>query len=237
MLAANNERPPFWLRVNAQRIDGAGYRRLLETAGFEIAASRCSDRTLLLSRAVDVHELPGFREGLVSVQDAAAQLAAPMLAPLPGERVLDACAAPGGKTCHLLEFAPQMQELIALDVSKERLLRVDENLQRLGLRATVIAADAAQPQSWWDGRAFDRILLDVPCSATGVIRRHPDIKLLRRPEDIQALAQRQAELLVHDVADAEARWTTAVCQLFGTEAQRRRLSWLDLSKVRHRWVI
>ncbi|HKE95244.1 MAG TPA: 16S rRNA (cytosine(967)-C(5))-methyltransferase RsmB [Povalibacter sp.] len=195
LLVANNERPPFWLRVNRRRGDGGAYRRQLEAAGLEVIASRFDQYALLLNRAVDVHDLPGFDAGLVSIQDAAAQLAAFLLAPQPGHRVLDACAAPGGKTCHLLELQPSVQELIALDVSKERLVRVDENLRRLDLHATVVAADAGQPQDWWDGRAFDRILLDVPCSATGVIRRHPDIKLLRRAEDIPALAARQAELL------------------------------------------
>jgi 16S rRNA (cytosine967-C5)-methyltransferase len=195
MLSANNERPPLWLRVNRLRASGREYRARLEAAGFVIADSRFDDEGLMLARAVDVTELPGFADGLVSVQDAAAQLAARLLAPHEGDRVLDACAAPGGKTCHLLELQPRIQELIALDVSKERLQRVDENLQRLDLSATVIAGDAANPQLWWNGQRFDRILLDVPCSATGVIRRHPDIKLLRRADDIRVLAQRQAELL------------------------------------------
>ncbi len=195
MLDANNQRPPFWLRVNRRRSSGTEYRRKLEAAGHEVIDSRFDDHTLLLSRAADVRELPGFSEGLVSVQDAAAQLAAHLLAPAPGDRILDACAAPGGKTCHLLELHPAVTELIAVDVSKERLVRVHENLERLGLPATVVAGDAAMPEEWWDGRVFDRILLDVPCSATGVIRRHPDIKLLRRAEDIPALAQRQRELL------------------------------------------
>lgn len=195
ILAANNERPPFWLRVNRLRCTGQEYRRQLEAQGFEIAASRDDDHTLMLARATDVGDLPGFSDGLVSVQDAAAQLAAALLAPRPAERVLDACAAPGGKTCHLLELQPQIEELVAVDVSKERLVRVTENLQRLGLRAKVLAGDAAEPDAWWDGRPFDRILLDVPCSATGVIRRHPDIKLLRRPDDIAALAARQRQLL------------------------------------------
>ena len=195
MLDADNQRPPFWLRVNRRRSSGTEYRRKLEAAGHEVIDSRFDDHTLLLSRAADVRELPGFSEGLVSVQDAAAQLAAHLLAPAPGDRILDACAAPGGKTCHLLELHPAVTELIAVDVSKERLVRVHENLERLGLPATVVAGDAAMPEEWWDGRVFDRILLDVPCSATGVIRRHPDIKLLRRAEDIPALAQRQRELL------------------------------------------
>ena len=195
ILAANNQKPPFWLRVNRRRITGTDYRRQLEAAGHEIAASLFDDHAIQLVQAVDVHELPGFRDGLVSVQDAAAQLAGFLLAPRAGERVLDACAAPGGKTCHLLEMQPQVGELVAVDVSKERLVRIAENLQRLQLSATVLAADAAEPAQWWDGRPFDRILLDVPCSATGVIRRHVDIKLLRRADDIPVLVHRQKELL------------------------------------------
>jgi 16S rRNA (cytosine967-C5)-methyltransferase len=142
-----------------------------------------------------VHALPGFDEGDVSVQDAAAQLAARLVAPRAGERVLDACAAPGGKTCHMLELEPRLAELVALDVAKPRLERVRENLDRLGLAATLIAGDAERPDAWWDGKPFDRILLDAPCSATGVVRRHPDIKLLRRAKDIAALAERQTALL------------------------------------------
>lgn len=195
ILAANNQRPPFWLRVNRLRVSAADYGERLRAVGLEVIDSRDQGHTLLLARAVDVNELPGFRDGLVSVQDAAAQLAAPLLAPLPGDRILDACAAPGGKTCHLLELQPGIEELVAVDVSKERLARVRDNLQRLGLAATVVAGDAAEPAAWWDGRAFDKILLDVPCSATGVIRRHPDIKLLRRADDIAALAERQRQLL------------------------------------------
>jgi 16S rRNA (cytosine967-C5)-methyltransferase len=195
ILDANNARPPFWVRVNRARISGARYREQLAAAGVAIARSSWNDETLLLERAVDVHALPGFDAGLVSVQDAAAQLAARLVAPQAGERILDACAAPGGKTGHLLELQPQLDELVAVDVSPVRLERVRQNLERLGLRATLQVGDAEQPPVWWDGRAFDRILLDVPCSATGVIRRHPDIKLLRRQQDIGALAARQAKLL------------------------------------------
>jgi 16S rRNA (cytosine967-C5)-methyltransferase len=200
ILLANNQRPPFWLRANRLRGTGKDYRQLLETAGFEVASSLFDDHALLLAQAVDVGELPGFSAGLVSVQDAAAQLAAHVLAPQPGDRVLDACSAPGGKACHLLELQPQIAELVAVDVSKDRLERVTENLERLGLQAQLVTGDAADPAAWWDGRQFQRILLDVPCSATGVIRRHPDIKLLRRATDIAALADRQRVLL-------ESAWT------------------------------
>jgi 16S rRNA (cytosine967-C5)-methyltransferase len=195
ILEANNQRPPFWIRVNRLRCSGADYVRKLEAAGIVVAAAQFDAEALLLQQAVDVRELVGFEDGWASVQDAAAQLAARFVAARPGERVLDACAAPGGKTAHLLELQPELAEVVAVDVSAERLDRVAENMQRLGLRATLIAADAAETQRWWDGRLFDRILLDVPCSATGVIRRHPDIKLLRRAGDIPAFALRQARLL------------------------------------------
>lgn len=195
VLDANNARPPFWIRVNRLRISGADYRARLSEAGIEVARGMFDDESLLLTRAVDVSALQGFDAGLVSVQDAAAQLAARLVAPQPGERILDACAAPGGKTGHLLELQPQLAELVAVDVASARLDRVRQNLERLGLAATLIVGDAERPERWCDGRAFDRILLDVPCSATGVIRRHPDIKLLRRREDIAALAARQAKLL------------------------------------------
>lgn len=200
ILDANNQRPPFWIRVNRLRATAANYRAQLQAKQIGVAASLLEDTALLLDKAMDVGELPGFDEGLVSVQDAAAQLAAHLLEPRAGERILDACAAPGGKTGHLLELAPELAALTAVDVSPERLLRVTQNLQRLGLlrlgvAAQLIAADAAEPAAWWDGQAFNRILLDVPCSATGVIRRHPDIKLLRREDDIAALAARQSQLL------------------------------------------
>lgn len=195
ILSANNQRPPFWIRVNRLRASAANYRAQLQAREIGVAASLLEDTALLLDKPMDVGELPGFEDGLVSVQDAAAQFAAHLLGPQSGQRVLDACAAPGGKTGHLLELAPELAELTAVDVSPERLVRVTQNLQRLGLSARVIAGDAAEPTDWWDGQGYDRILLDVPCSATGVIRRHPDIKLLRRAEDIPALAARQSQLL------------------------------------------
>jgi 16S rRNA (cytosine967-C5)-methyltransferase len=195
VLNANNQHPPFWLRVNRLRTSGVDYSTALEARGLRIAARAFADEALMLEEAVNPRELPGFEAGLISIQDAAAQLAARLLGSRPGERVLDACAAPGGKACHVLELQPQVSELVALDVSTSRLRRVEENLSRLQLRATLTEGDASKPDAWWDGKAFDRILLDVPCSATGVIRRHPDIKLLRRPEDISAFARRQADLL------------------------------------------
>ncbi len=195
ILQANNEHPPFWLRVNTQRVSRDAYREQLAAQGIYATISQHAPEALLLPQAVEVLSLPGFADGWVSVQDAAAQLAAHFVDAQAGERVLDACAAPGGKTCHILERQPQLKEMVAIDVSASRLRRVHGNLKRLGQEATLMTADAGDPDSWWNGRAFDRILLDVPCSATGVIRRHPDIKLLRRDSDIVKLAARQAQLL------------------------------------------
>jgi 16S rRNA (cytosine967-C5)-methyltransferase len=194
ILEANNAHPPMWLRVNRRRTSVPECAEALAAAGYGTELHALASDALRIEPAADVTSLPGFREGWISVQDAAAQLAVELLRPRPGDRVLDACAAPGGKTCHVLERVPGV-ELTALDASAARLQRVSENLTRLGLDADVRAGDLAEPAAWWDERRYDRILLDVPCSAMGVIRRHPDIKLLRRPEDIPALASRQARLL------------------------------------------
>lgn len=201
VLEANNAHPPFWVRVNRMRADVAGVAAELEAAGFTVARHPFAPDALRVEPATDVRSLPGFVDGRLSVQDAAAQLAVELLAPEPGERILDACAAPGGKTCHVLERTTGRASVTALDVSQPRLERVRENLVRLGLQAELAAADVARVSQWFDGRAFDRVLLDVPCSATGVIRRHPDIKVLRRAKDIPALVRRQAELL-------DAAWST-----------------------------
>jgi 16S rRNA (cytosine967-C5)-methyltransferase len=199
VLDANNRHPPLWLRVNRMRGTVAEMRRDLEAAGFQAEPHPFAPDALRVTPPADVRSLPGFLEGRFSVQDAAAQLAVELLGAEPGERVLDACAAPGGKTCHLLERTGGKVEVTALDVSEPRLERVRENLDRLGLQARTVAGDAALPDTWWDGRPYDRILLDVPCSATGVIRRHPDIKALRREKDILALVKRQRGML-------EASW-------------------------------
>jgi 16S rRNA (cytosine967-C5)-methyltransferase len=195
ILNANNEHPPFWLRVNSLRTTRDDYIARLAREGIQSSVIESAPDALLLAKAMDVRVLPGFNEGWVSVQDAAAQLAAPLLELAPGQRVLDACAAPGGKACHALELEPRIAELVAVDIAKNRLRRIGENLERLGLAATLLAGDASEPEAWWDGKRFDRVLLDIPCSATGVIRRHPDIKLLRRPQDITALNERQRVLL------------------------------------------
>lgn len=199
--AANNAHPPMILRVNRRHHSRDVYLALLGDAG--IAATPCvySREGIVLEAAADVRSLPGFAEGWISVQDEAAQLAADLLDLAPGQRVLDACCAPGGKTCHILEAEPALVGVVAVDLEAKRLVRVKENLERLGLDAELIAADGRDIDKWWDGKPFQRILLDAPCSATGVIRRHPDIKLTRQPDDIVALAQLQGELL-------DAMWKT-----------------------------
>ncbi len=195
ILAANNERPPMVLRVNRRRLTREQYLARLAGAGLAARALPVAESAVRLDTPVSVSELPGFAQGDVSVQDAGAQLAAVLLDAQPGERVLDACAAPGGKTGHLLEHTPGLAELVALDSTPSRLPRIAENLVRLGLTATTVNGDAAQPSGWWDGNPFARMLVDVPCSATGVIRRHPDIKVRRRPEDLPKLITTQARIL------------------------------------------
>lgn len=195
LLAENNARPPMTLRVNRRRGTREQYLSRLVEQGIPAQPHAIAADALVLDSPVPVERLPGFRDGLVSVQDAAAQQAAALLDVPDGARVLDACAAPGGKTCHLLERYPAAEEVVALDVAPERLIRIDDNLRRLGLKATVLAGDARRPEAWWDGRPFDRILLDAPCSGSGVIRRHPDIKWLRREADLPALAETQRSLM------------------------------------------
>lgn len=196
ILAGSNEPPPMWLRVNARAGGRDDYRRRLQEAGVEAGTDPLLPDALRLDRPVPVAMLPGFAEGLVSVQDGSAQQVAEALAPAGGARVLDACAAPGGKAAHLLERDASLR-LLALDSDPLRLRRVEGNLGRLGLggAAQARAADATAPAQWWDGQAFDAVLLDAPCSATGVIRRHPDVLLHRRVADLEALVALQACLL------------------------------------------
>ena len=199
--AANNAHPPMILRVNRRHHSRDAYLQLLTDAGINASPCMYSVDGIVLEAAADVRSLPGFAEGWISVQDEAAQLAADLLDLAPGQRVLDACCAPGGKTCHILEVEKDLAGVVAVDLEAKRLVRVRENLARLGLNAELIAADGRDTATWWDGKPFQRILLDAPCSATGVIRRHPDIKLTRQPDDIVALAVLQGELL-------DALWPT-----------------------------
>ena len=193
VLLENDEQAPLTLRVNRRRGSATEYLQRLPGAGLAGHLAAAAPDAVVLEEAVPVDQLPGFADGAVSVQDAAAQLAVALLDLKPGLRVLDACAAPGGKTAHILEHADC--EVLALDVDAQRLQRVTETLQRLQLKAGVRAGDARLPSGWWDERPFDRILLDAPCSGTGVIRRHPDIKFLRRASDLPKLAQAQLEML------------------------------------------
>jgi 16S rRNA (cytosine967-C5)-methyltransferase len=193
LLAANNQRPPMCLRINRAKISVAEYLPLLEKQDIAASGSTLTPAAIRLEQPQDVTLLPGFAQGQLSVQDEAAQQAAVLMDLHAGQRVLDVCAAPGGKTAHMLETASV--QMVAVDVDTARLQRVEENLQRLGKTAQCIVGDARTPEQWWDGKDFDRILLDAPCSAMGVIRRHPDIKLLRRASDIDVLVTLQAQIL------------------------------------------
>jgi 16S rRNA (cytosine967-C5)-methyltransferase len=195
--AAGNSHPPMCLRTNRRRLASADFLAELATAG--ISARSLDETAFLLDKPLPVERIPGFREGRVSIQDWGAQHAATLLDAHDGQRVLDACAAPGGKAAHLLERATL--DLTALELDAQRARRIAENIERLGLAATVKVADAGRPADWWDGRPFDRILADVPCSASGVARRHPDIKWLRRATDVAGFVRTQAQIL-------DALWPT-----------------------------
>ena len=195
ILQSGNQRPPFCLRVNLQQLACDEYLVLLQQHGIDAQPLPHCPQGVVLESPLPVDALPGFADGRVSVQDGAAQQAAGLLDAKAGQCVLDACAAPGGKTAHILESVPGLGSLTAVDISARRLRLIDANLSRLGLHACVVQGDAADPDGWWDGRPFARILLDVPCSATGVIRRHPDIKLLRTPEGIRSLVSTQRQIL------------------------------------------
>ena len=193
ILVAGNRPPPLWLRVNRRRIARDDYLGKLAQAGIASRTVEGFSDALVLDERMAVSRLPGFDDGLVSIQDGAAQLAVEYLDLADGQRVLDACCAPGGKSAHVLERADV--DLTALDADAGRLARVESGLERLGLAARVVEGDAARPEDWWDGRRFDRILVDAPCSATGVIRRHPDIRWLRRSGDVERLAAIQRSIL------------------------------------------
>ena len=228
LLAAANRHPPMTLRVNRRRRSGAAYLQRLAEAGIDarlLADPAFGGQAVVLAEPCPVQALPGFAEGEVSVQDASAQRAALLLAGdgalPPGARVLDACAAPGGKTAHLLELADL--DLLALDSDAVRLARVQDTLQRLSLRATLRVADAGAPAAWWDGRLFDAVLLDAPCSASGIVRRHPDIRWLRRATDLPALAAQQSRLLdaMWPLLKPGGRLLYATCSVFKCEGQQQ----------------
>ncbi|MCE1182962.1 MAG: 16S rRNA (cytosine(967)-C(5))-methyltransferase RsmB [Rhodocyclales bacterium] len=225
IIAAGNSPPPMGLRVNRRLIGRDAYLAQLQAAG--IAAQPAGEVALALKRPLAVESLPGFADGLVSVQDPGAQRAAELLAPAPGSRVLDACAAPGGKTAHLLETADL--DLLALDLKAARCRRIEENLSRLKLRARVAVADCAKLESWWDGQPFDAVLADVPCTASGVVRRNPDAKWLRREEDIASFAATQARILdaLWRVVRPGGKLLYATCSLFPLENSQQIARFLD----------
>ena len=222
ILRANNSQAPMTLRVFERKQPRAACLQALEAAG--MAASPVGRYGVMLHRARPVHQIPGFDEGLLSVQDAGAQLAAPLLLDGlrdggAGLRVLDACAAPGGKTAHLLEIAAV--RVTALDVDPARCERIGDTLRRIGLQAEIVAADAAQPSTWWDGVLFDAILLDAPCTASGIVRRHPDVRWLRRETDIAQLAAQQARLLaaLWPLLAPGGRLLFCTCSVFRAEGE------------------
>jgi 16S rRNA (cytosine967-C5)-methyltransferase len=225
ILRANNSRAPLTLRINEQKVDTAQYQRAL--SAINIGANRVGRQGLVLANAQPVPSLPGYAEGHFSVQDAAAQLAAPLLldglkAPSGGRlRLLDACAAPGGKTAHLLELADA--DVTALDIDARRCERIRQNLQRLGLQADVRVGDAARPDAWWDGQLYDGILLDAPCTASGIVRRHPDVRWLRRPTDIAQLAALQRQLLdaLWPLLKPGGRLLYCTCSVFRAEGEQQ----------------
>lgn len=218
ILEAGNQHPPMTLRVNQRRNTTADY--LMQLTQEDLSSRLVAPDALQLDKPVPVDRLPGFFDGMVSIQDAGAQYAAHLLDVQDGMRVLDACAAPGGKTAHILELADA--EMVAVDKDADRLQRVAENLQRLQLTAQLVVGDAAEPDVWWDGKPFDRILADVPCSASGVVRRHPDIKWLRRRTDIAGFAAQQLDILraLWRLLAQDGKLLYATCSVFHQENEQ-----------------
>lgn len=222
IMVAGNQRAPMVLRVDISQISRAGYLKRLQHHSIRAAAHPLIEQAVLLDKPVSVDLLPGFDKALVSVQDAAAQIAATLLGCQPGMNVLDACAAPGGKTLHMLQATDSIH-MTALDKDASRLQKISENLHRSGLTARVVCADATEPDGWFDGVPFDRILLDAPCSASGIIRRHPDIRLLRRPEDIAGLVMQQQQLLdsLWPLLKPGGRLLYTTCSIFKDENENQ----------------
>jgi 16S rRNA (cytosine967-C5)-methyltransferase len=229
MLSANNEPAPLWLRVNRRRAARAAVLTELNSAGIAAVADRMLPDAIRVDERLAPQSLPAFVDGRVSVQDSSAQWMVELMDLAPGQRVLDACAAPGGKTCHMAEREPALARLVALDVDPARVARIDASLTRLGLGATTRAADATRSPDWWDGKPFDRILIDAPCTGTGVIRRHPDIRLLRRPGDVAGLAARQDALLdaLWPLLGPGGRLVYATCSVLAAENAERITAFLS----------
>lgn len=229
ILSANNLPAPMCLRVNVARSTRSQYLERLAKARIPARPDELSEVGLVLDRGMPVDRLPGFAGGMCSVQDTAAQFAASLLDAAPTDRILDACAAPGGKTGHILEYTRGLAEVVALDISPKRLRLVKDTLARLGMAATCIEADAAMPREWWDGEPFDRVLLDAPCSGTGVIRRHPDIRHHRRPQDVDTLGQKQSALLdaVWQTLRPGGRLLYATCSILPQENEHQVRAFLE----------
>lgn len=232
ILSANQQKPPMWLRVNQQHNSVEQYLKLLAQAEIEVTFTDQFSGAIQLNKAQDVNNLPGFAQGFVSIQDGAAQQAALILNSQTGDNVLDCCAAPGGKTCHILEHTPEIAQLTAIDIEQQRLVRVTENLTRLNLTAKVVTGDAAKPEHWWNKQLFDRILLDAPCSGTGVIRRHPDIKWLRKADDIATLTQLQQKILsrIWPLLKIGGTLLYATCSILPEENSEQIQQFLDNNK-------
>lgn len=218
LLVAGNQRAPMVLRVNTDATNRDDYLNLLTAQSIAARAHPLIAQAIILQKPLEVEKLPGFKEALVSVQDSAAQIAAGLMQCQPGMRVLDACAAPGGKTLHIMQSCKNI-DMVALDKDELRLRRVAENLQRADLTAQITCGDACNPQTWFEGNRFDRILLDAPCSASGIIRRHPDIRLLRQPRDINKLVTLQQQLLASmwGLLKPGGRMVYSTCSIFKAE--------------------
>ena len=229
ILERANWQPPMTLRVNLRQGSRTDYLGSLAESGIVAHPCLFAESGISLEAPVSVESLPGFAKGAVSVQDEAAQLAAGLLKLEPGQRVLDVCAAPGGKTLHILESRSDLGEVVAVDIAAERLVKIKENLARASLGASVVCADAANTGTWWDGKPFDRILLDAPCSATGVIRRHPDIKLLRQPKDISKLVDLQRRILasVWTMLEKDGLIVYATCSILKEENETQIATFLQ----------
>ena len=229
VLTANCERAPMTLRVSRRVSDRPAALVRLRSAGIEASPHPIAPDALVLSEPREVDAIPGFATGEMSVQDAAAQLAVPLLDLEPGLRVLDACAAPGGKTIQILDLEPRLRALVAVDIDAGRLDRIRGNLERTGGNARLVAGDASAPETWWDGVPFERILVDAPCSGSGIVRRHPDVKLHRRPTDLDAFEVRQAALLdaAWRMLAPSGRLVYATCSLFSREGSRQAAQFLE----------
>jgi 16S rRNA (cytosine967-C5)-methyltransferase len=232
ILIANNQAAPMTWRVNTSRISREALQA--DWANYGLASQAVGEQGLVLMQAHNVRDVPGFAEGLCSVQDAAAQCAAQMLLkdlapPSQALRVLDACAAPGGKTAHLLEMLNEASTVTALDIDPQRCERIAQNLQRIGRSATVVAADAAQTKTWWDGQLFDAVLLDAPCTASGIVRRHPDVRWLRREADIAKLAAIQKNLLkqLWPLVKPGGRLLYCTCSVFKAEGENQAKTFVE----------